>query len=282
MVRVAYLVIALLFWVASAGGRLRRPMCIILCYHGVRDSQRSKFERQLACVAKRAVGLNGIARASGSRRRPDVVFTFDDAFECLHRNALPLMATRGVPATLFAVSGNLGRVPAWQIHPSHPEASEPCMSAKSLQRAAQSSGISIGSHTATHPRLSTLDDESLHRELRESRAVLEELLGRNVIELALPHGDYSDRVLEAATQAGYTTVLTLEHDCATSSRGVLGRFSVSPDVSALQFRLTVDGAYSWLGSFRRAVRSRRVISASPKAMMKCARGTRQVNGPVAN
>ncbi len=64
-------------------------------------------------------------------------------------------------------------------------------------------GWEIGSHTRTHPHLSTLDSDTLRLELEESRQECEHALGRPCESIAYPYGDVDDRVAAAARAAGY-------------------------------------------------------------------------------
>ncbi|MGM0413215.1 MAG: polysaccharide deacetylase family protein, partial [Pseudomonadota bacterium] len=67
-------------------------------------------------------------------------------------------------------------------------------------------GVSIGSHTVTHPILSRCDDATLRHELTQSRKDLEAMTGVPVTTLSYPVGgaDAHDlRVRAAAREAGY-------------------------------------------------------------------------------
>jgi peptidoglycan/xylan/chitin deacetylase (PgdA/CDA1 family) len=59
-------------------------------------------------------------------------------------------------------------------------------------RTMQARGVVCGSHTLSHPVLSQVERESLLRELRDSRAVLEQQLGRPVTDFAFPFGKPGD------------------------------------------------------------------------------------------
>ncbi len=59
-------------------------------------------------------------------------------------------------------------------------------------RTMQARGVVCGSHTLSHPVLSQVDRESLLRELRDSRVVLEQQLGRPVTDFAFPFGKPGD------------------------------------------------------------------------------------------
>ncbi len=61
-------------------------------------------------------------------------------------------------------------------------------------RSMQRGGVVCGSHTITHPVLSRLDSQTLLRELRDSRLLLEQKLGRPVTDFAFPFGKAEDNI----------------------------------------------------------------------------------------
>lgn len=58
-------------------------------------------------------------------------------------------------------------------------------------------GVSFGAHTVTHPLLTFEQDETIERELVESRRAIEEQLGRPARAFAYPNGDWDERVRSA-------------------------------------------------------------------------------------
>jgi peptidoglycan/xylan/chitin deacetylase (PgdA/CDA1 family) len=249
--RATFLVVALVVWALTLGGRLRRHGAVVLCYHAVQERERERFAKQLRLIGQRGIATSEIANVSGPGR-PRVALTFDDAFECLIDNALPALEASGVPASVYAVTEASGKTPFWEMPAEHPERGLPIMSEAQLREADARPLVTVGSHTMTHPKLTELADEPLRRELRESKARLEQILGRAVDELAYPHGDHDERVDAAATSAGYRRLLTLEPRVERGERGpLLGRFIMDAWASPLEFRLTIDGAYAWLGALRR-------------------------------
>ncbi|MBP7051872.1 MAG: polysaccharide deacetylase family protein [Phycisphaerae bacterium] len=256
-VRIVYLLIACVAHVFSGLGRRFAGRWLVLCYHGVCDTHASRFREQMRHLSRSASRDAGGNEHCVSRRSlPDVHITFDDAFENLMRNALPALHEFGIPAVVFAVSGNLGKTPQWRISPDHPEYGERLMTAGQLREIANGCVV-IGSHTQTHPSLTELSREQVRTELAESRKCLEETLGRPVVDLALPHGAYNDAVLEVAREVGYKRIYTLQPRVhgAQENGDVVGRFSMSPDVWPIEFRLTCAGAYAWLGPWRRCARA---------------------------
>jgi peptidoglycan/xylan/chitin deacetylase (PgdA/CDA1 family) len=63
--------------------------------------------------------------------------------------------------------------------------------------------IDFGSHTVNHSILTRESGETVRHELETSKAILEELLQKEVDMLAYPNGNYSSEVIDIARQCGY-------------------------------------------------------------------------------
>lgn len=70
----------------------------------------------------------------------------------------------------------------------------------------QEHGFIFESHGWSHQDMTTFDEHGLLHELVDSRNWLSQLLGKEVTELCLPIGYFSDRVVKMAKEAGYTTI----------------------------------------------------------------------------
>jgi peptidoglycan/xylan/chitin deacetylase (PgdA/CDA1 family) len=78
-------------------------------------------------------------------------------------------------------------------------------------RLARAPGISIGSHTVSHPILSREHPETQRHELADSRTSLEAVLDVPVRHVAFPNGtaaDYDRHTIAAAREAGYSHAVT--------------------------------------------------------------------------
>ncbi|WP_369383614.1 polysaccharide deacetylase family protein [Streptomyces sp. cg36] len=138
-----------------------------------------------------------------------VVLTFDDGFADLPGPTADALAARGLCATAYLTTGALAPGGRSLLPPA------PMMTldrAPALERY----GIEIGGHTVSHPQLDTLAPRALRRELADSKAALEDVLGHRVAHLAYPHGYNSAAVRRAARAAGYETAVAVRH--ALSSR----------------------------------------------------------------
>lgn len=242
--RLVYLLVSSVFYVLTCR---RRRGAVVLCYHGIKQSQKGRFEQQVGRL---------------SRQFPLTRITFDDAFANLLDNAIAILSKLKMPAIIFAVSGNFGCTPKWNISCEHAEYNETLMTAQQLKDI-QSDLITIGSHTQTHPDLSKLPLDRVRYELTESKKNLEQLLSKPVEDLALPHGAYNQDVLRIAQEAGYKRIYTLEPRPLTNPDAeVIGRFSMSPDVWPIEFYLTCAGAYAWLYPFRKLLKELHLRSGS--------------------
>lgn len=67
-------------------------------------------------------------------------------------------------------------------------------------------GHEIGTHSATHPKMSTLGAAAIDKELSTSVATIEKVTGKKVELFRPPFGDYDDLLIERATAAGLYTI----------------------------------------------------------------------------
>jgi peptidoglycan/xylan/chitin deacetylase (PgdA/CDA1 family) len=129
-----------------------------------------------------------------------VAITFDDGFADTCEHAVPILQAHDVPATMFVVSGRLAGDNDWMQRRGAPR--RRIMSASQLG-VLEEAGVRVGSHTATHPRLTDLSPDSVSRELRDSKKALEDLLGHPVQHFAYPYGLFNEAVRDAVLAAGY-------------------------------------------------------------------------------
>lgn len=143
-----------------------------------------------------------------------VVLTFDDGYQDFLINALPVLISYRVPASVFLVVDMLGKTSTWNKYAREAQ----LMTELEVSRV-RAEGMSLGSHTLTHADLTTLDDEELKRQLITSRKMLGDL-GEIFFPFSYPWGRYAMREVEAVKAAGY--------DCAVIASETTGRFRMEP------------------------------------------------------
>jgi peptidoglycan/xylan/chitin deacetylase (PgdA/CDA1 family) len=122
-----------------------------------------------------------------------VVLTFDDGYDDFYTEAYPVLRQHHFKAVTYVVSGfvNMGRY----------------VSSDQLLEMDRN-GIQIGSHTISHVNLVKTSGANRSRELRESKASLERLVGHSVLDFCYPSGQYDASVVQAVQEAGYETATT--------------------------------------------------------------------------
>ena len=99
--------------------------------------------------------------------------------------------------------------------------------------------VTIGSHSLSHPILTTLDDQELERELRDSRSLLETRLDRPIPTLCYPNGAVDGRVRACAARHYEAALSTCE---AFIPQGpvdywLMPRIALSPELALSAWRL---------------------------------------------
>jgi peptidoglycan/xylan/chitin deacetylase (PgdA/CDA1 family) len=189
----------------------------ILCYHSVDPNwdsplavSPSEFAGHCSWLVQRRTVLtleDSVDRIDATARLPrgETAITFDDGFAGLYEHAFPLLTRSGLAATVFLVAETLtpqGRPVDWA-----PPGSGTLTRDEVLEMS--EGGVRFGSHSYSHHDLTALGDDERERDLRESRVLLEDLLGRPVPFLAYPGGRHDERVQRSARRAGYTHAFTL-------------------------------------------------------------------------
>lgn len=90
-------------------------------------------------------------------------------------------------------------------------ARDACLDFDELADLARDPAVTLGAHTLGHPMLAKCDDATARREIAESRAVLEDAIGRPVRHFAYPVGDPGSagpRDFALAREAGFVTAVT--------------------------------------------------------------------------
>lgn len=83
-------------------------------------------------------------------------------------------------------------------HPAHPT-----LSREDVASLDKSELIEVGSHTVTHPLLTTLPHDLQREEIRRGKLALEEMLGHEVSSFAYPHGQYRAETVSLVEDAGF-------------------------------------------------------------------------------
>jgi len=231
--------------IASLLGKPGPGRCVILYYHGIGREHRASFARQMDMLKRWATPLRVDRPAICQPGHRYVAITFDDGYENLIETALPELESRNIPSTIFVVAECLGQPACWMAHASNGDTR--VISAEQL-RSLQSSLITIGSHSLTHPDLTSVNELQARREIADSRRRLQEILGKEVTLFSFPYGTHNNTLVRYCREAGYERVFTVlpSFAFAHEKEFVSGRVEVAPTDWPLEFFLKILVAYSWL------------------------------------
>lgn len=190
---------------------------IMLMYHAVLSGKYTpawpwavsmqRFREQLNFLATEGYATHTMAELTAAPAKSwagrIAVITFDDGYVD-NLAACEELQKRGMRASWFLVSGSIGCKPAW---PADGRPDGRLLNAGEL-REMYAAGMEVGSHTASHVRLTETDDARLQQELNGSRATLEDILGNAVTSFAYPYGAWDERCANAVKQAGYAAACT--------------------------------------------------------------------------
>ncbi|HEY0304812.1 MAG TPA: polysaccharide deacetylase family protein, partial [Longimicrobiales bacterium] len=150
-------------------------MKAILTYHSIDDSgsvisiDAQTFATHVQWLAQNVsvVPLEDLQAAPG----PAVALTFDDGFQNFADAALPVLRAHGMPATVFVATDLVGKTNAWSVGAVPDVPHLPLMAWDTLKQIS-TDGITVGSHTRTHPNLRRTSGTQLRDEIAGAAEII--------------------------------------------------------------------------------------------------------------
>lgn len=239
-------------------GRSPKGRLVVLYYHGVPPNFRVNFERHMDALQRGAIVVPADFRGYLPPDKKHVAITFDDAFDSLLDNALPILAARNFHATIFVPIGWVGRCPSWASDEDGLDPDEAVMTIEQLKKL-DSSLISLGAHTINHPVLSKLEKKQVREEIADSHDRLAEISGRDVLTFSFPYGDHDARCIEECKAAGYDFAFSISPEAVDPEcfHILRGRTKVDPSDGPVEFFLKFNGGYVWTTQIRSLIQALR-------------------------
>lgn len=235
----------------KGGASPMRPTVPILLYHSI-DTECApayrrwmmlpqELDRHMQVLAEggfRPVTISALATIFRERRPVPpgtVAITFDDGLHDFLTGAMPVLERYGFAATLYVVSGLVGKTSQWLA--ALGEGKRKMLSWDEL-RTLSCEGIEIGAHTVSHPQLDILPADRAAREIHGSKVTLEHGLKRPVQSFAYPHG-YSSRTTRALVRgAGFRSACRVRHALTTTTEDpfTLSRIVLTSEIGPAELR----------------------------------------------
>ena len=206
----------------------------ILIYHQVCDGGLIS-QNQMSCISPQRfkqqmhfLHANGYTTISlselldwleGRRRLPvkSVCVTFDDGHRDNYYNAFPILQEYGIKATIFIITDQIGKdlwysrkLRKWErVFDDNGDLYFEFLTEQQI-REMDKHGISFQSHTCRHPYLTELPRKKVVKEIKESKDILEQKLGKSVDFLSYPYGAYNSETKNIAKERGYHGAVTCD------------------------------------------------------------------------
>ncbi len=143
-------------------------------------------------------------KESFNKSTKNIIITFDDAYLDIFENALPFLIENNIKAIVFVPTGLIGKYNTWDSHILNVK--KPIADIN-LIREFSNLGIEFGSHTITHPYLTQISKKEAFKEIKDSKKMLEDIIGKEVLSFCYPYGDLNESIVESA---GYKLAFTTE------------------------------------------------------------------------
>ena len=188
-------------------------------------------------------------KTGGNIDKKSVAITFDDGYEDVLTNTLPTLQKFGFSATAFVVPEYIkrrkrrgrGAFDNWNY-----------LSLEQVQELGRQ-GISIGSHSVTHRRLSCLGQAEVRQEVIDSQQQLEDAIKRPIALYSYPYGCFDEELKRLLRSTGYVAACSSimgRNDCKTDLFE-LRRTEITGYDSEFEFEKKVNGCYDWMTYFNR-------------------------------
>jgi peptidoglycan/xylan/chitin deacetylase (PgdA/CDA1 family) len=134
--------------------------------------------------------------------------TFDDGYDGVYQFARPVLERLKMPYTVFLVTDLVGKTNEWDASKGFP--SLRLMDWNQIEEMDRAGDASFEPHTLTHARLSEVPAAEAKRQVCQSRAAIEQRLGKRSHVFCYPYGAQSDSVVQITKDAGYDFAVTTD------------------------------------------------------------------------
>jgi peptidoglycan/xylan/chitin deacetylase (PgdA/CDA1 family) len=229
----------------------------IFMYHHITDELKGtplpklrvsprRFARQLDIIKKAGFQAVTLSRAlSADAPAKPCVISFDDGYDNFLTNAWPLLKERGMSATVFLVTAEIGGSNRWDLGKGEPQ--EAMLNREQVLDLARQ-GVEFGGHTRDHLNLTTLNRAELAEQIRGCQEDLTRLLGSPARVFSYPFGAFDQKSGEMVKQAGFDFACTTRPGKAALNTPPfeLPRIIVKRADDSLDFRIKLSRAKSRL------------------------------------
>lgn len=231
----------------------RQYVVPILMYHSVNPQAQPQnrlavsvetFRRQMHFLKSRKYNVLPLQEVAALIREnkkippKTVSLTFDDGYKDNYTYAFPILKEYGLRATLFIIVNEVGRSQADRL------------SWDEIKQMQASGIISFGSHClGPEPLINLKSPGEIRKEIFDSKKILEEKLGRDIVAFSYPEGRFNPQIKQLVIEAGYQVAVATNPGKKYSNKDTfaLKRLRISESAkSEFVFWIEASGFYNFI------------------------------------
>lgn len=147
---------------------------------------------------------------SNQNKNLKFIITFDDGNNSDYLYALPLLLRYNIPAIFFVVADKIntkGYLSKYQL----------CELVRN--------GMKVGSHSYTHPDMTSLSCRNSEQEFIISKKIIEDTISEQISSFSFPFGKLNSNLINIANNCGYKNIYTSKHGLANKNNFIYPRNS---------------------------------------------------------
>ena len=220
----------------------------ILTYHSIMDGDEQSvsvksFKKQMCLMKKMGYQTIKFNELDNDNSKKKFIITFDDGYENIFLNALPILKQLNFTAICFFVVNKIGHYNEW-------DADNPNYKMIKLMNFEQInewllSGFDIGSHTMDHLNLKKLNYEEKIKQIIKPIKIFNDKFNIKIDSFAYPFGSYDDESINIVKENYDFAVSTKRSRYVRNKfdKELLPRVPINGNQSLLRFFLKIKTPY---------------------------------------
>jgi len=221
----------------------------ILMYHSIGSSNNlsvstNNFDKQMSFMKKnnyKTISFKDLNNLNKGFKY--FIITFDDGYEDVHDNALPIMKKYGFHSICYFVTSLIGQYNVWDLDQKNFNK----LKLMDVDKISSwlNNGMDIGAHSATHQNLTTLDSIKKKIEIENPKKYFNDTFSINVESFSYPFGRYDEESLDLVKN-NYNNAVTTHrsrYKIDKFHKHILPRIPINKSTNIFKFYLKIKTPY---------------------------------------
>ena len=222
----------------------------ILMYHSIADQSQKILKDKFTIgeelfyshmKAAKEIFSKNIENLEGTKKTDSfptkiLNITFDDGYKDNLTIVAPIMDELQLPFSVFITTDYLKKQLKYFLN------------AEELKELSSLPNVSIGSHAKSHVNLTQLSKNEIINEIRDSKSIIEDLIGKEVKMFSYPHGGVNKEIRDLVEDSGYKIAANSRFDTNKDIKDLhmLNRVEIWNLDSTKIFKQKLEGHWDWM------------------------------------